>query len=73
MTDAVRAREELEGLIRGWLQAITPDEREREGLKLMGFLAARLMFWAPREHVALCLYQLADGVVALTPPEERSL
>ena len=73
MTNAVRAREELEGLIRGWLQAITPEEREAEGLKLAGFLAARLAFWVDRQHVALCVYSLADQVVALTPPEERAL
>jgi hypothetical protein len=68
MSPAARQRHGIEEVIRAWFAAMTPEDREREGSKLAGFLAARLAFWVNREAVATLLYELGDQVVITTRP-----
>ncbi len=72
MNSAARQREEIEGVIRAWMAAMSPADRECEGSKLAGFLAARLAFWlADGRAVATLYYELGDQVVISSTPELR--
>lgn len=74
MSLAERQREEIEGLIRAWLAQMSPEDRAREGSKLVGFMAARLAFWIPDRRAVIDLfYELGDQVVISHPPPREML
>jgi hypothetical protein len=63
---------EIEADIRGWLDGLGPEARQREGFRLMGFLAARMVIAAgDAERVATLLYELGDQVAATRPVGRR--
>lgn len=69
MTQAARQRAEIEGVVREWFVAMTPEDRAREGSKFMGFVAARLGFYCERRSVAEILWTLGDQVVIGAHPD----
>ena len=70
MSQAARQRAEIEGVLREWFAAMTPEDRALEGSKMVGFLASKLAFFCDRRSVAELLWSLGDQVVMSARPDE---
>lgn len=68
MRPAAEARHTIEGLIRPWFALMTPAERAQHGALLVAMVAAQMRVYCDPETTADLFYQLADQIVAATPP-----